>query len=345
MGSVTLRRRRYKADGMSGPAPVLPSFVAAWFARRGWIPHPHQLALLARAADPATLLVAPTGGGKTLAGFLPSLVELGPAPPPGLHTIYVSPLKALAADIRRNLAAPLAERDLRVRVEDRTGDTAARERARQRVDPPHILLTTPESLALMLSYEQAPHIFAATTRVIVDESHALAELKRGDQLMLGLARLQSLAPTLRRVGLSATVEDPPALAAWLAEGAQVLLADPGPDPDITILVTDDPPPWAGQTATYAARGVMGLIRAARTTLVFINTRAQAEVFFQHLWAETNASSPSRSTTAPSPARRARRSRPPWSRASSAPSSPPARSTSASTGATSTSSSRSARRRT
>ena len=94
------------------PPAALPEPFAGWFARRGWTPHPHQLALLARAADPATLLVAPTGGGKTLAGFLPSLIELGPAPPPGLHTLYVSPLKALAADIRRNLAAPLAEMGL-----------------------------------------------------------------------------------------------------------------------------------------------------------------------------------------------------------------------------------------
>jgi len=263
---------------------ALPEPFAGWFARRGWQPNPHQLALLARRADPATLLVAPTGGGKTLAGFLPSLVELGPAPPPGLHTLYVSPLKALAADIRRNLGAPLAEMNLAIRVEDRTGDTGAAARARQRVDPPHLLLTTPESLALLLSYEEAPTIFAGLSRVIVDEIHALAESKRGDQLALALARLQRLAPAMRRVGLSATVEDPPALAAFLGNDARVLVADPGPDPDIAILETEDPPPWAGATATYAARAVMDLIRAANTTIVFSNTRAQAEVFFQALWA-------------------------------------------------------------
>ena len=209
---------------------ALPEPFAGWFARRGWQPHPHQLALLARRADPATLLVAPTGGGKTLAGFLPSLVELGPAPPPGLHTLYVSPLKALAADIRRNLGAPLAEMDLRVRVEDRTGDTGAAARARQRVDPPHLLLTTPESLALLLSYAEAPAIFAALSRVIVDEIHALAESKRGDQLALALARLQTLAPAMRRVGLSATVEDPPALAAFLGAGTASSSPTPAPTP-------------------------------------------------------------------------------------------------------------------
>ncbi|MBB5221794.1 ATP-dependent Lhr-like helicase [Amaricoccus macauensis] len=270
---------------------TLPEPFASWFARRDWTPHPHQLELLARSGDASTLLIAPTGGGKTLAGFLPSLVALGTAPPPGLHTIYVSPLKALAADIRRNLMQPLAEMGLGIRVEDRTGDTGAGARARQRVDPPHILLTTPESLALMLSYEEAPRIFGSLTRVIVDEIHALAESKRGDQLMLCLARLQTLAPGLARVGLSATVEDPPALAGWLGAGTQILMAEAGPEPDISILETETPPPWAGQTATYAAPAVMELIRKARTTLVFINTRAQAEVFFQHLWAANDETLP------------------------------------------------------
>jgi ATP-dependent Lhr-like helicase len=263
---------------------TLPEPFAGWFARRGWRPHPHQLKLLARARDPATLLIAPTGGGKTLAGFLPSLVELGPRPGPGLHTLYVSPLKALAADIGRNLRAPLAEMDLAVRVEDRTGDTGAAQRARQRVDPPHLLLSTPESLALMLSYPEAPRIFGGLARVIVDEIHALAESKRGDQLMLGLARLQRLAPAMRRVGLSATVENPAGLAAFLG-GARLLVADPGPEPEIRMLETPQPPPWAGATALYAAPAVMELVRGARTTLVFINTRAQAELFFQALWAE------------------------------------------------------------
>ena len=247
--------------------------------------------LLERSKDLSTLLIAPTGGGKTLAGFLPSLVELGATPEAGLHTVYVSPLKALASDIRRNLGTPLAEMELAIRVEDRTGDTRASARARQRVDPPHILLTTPESLALMLSYEEAPRLFGGVRRVIVDEIHALAESKRGDQLMLCLARLQAIAPGLRRVGLSATVEDPPALAAWLGEGTRVLLAEPGPEPDISILETEVPPPWAGQAASYAAPAVMDRIRAARTTLVFINSRAQAEIFFQHLWAANDVALP------------------------------------------------------
>ena len=265
---------------------LLPPSLAQWMTSRGWRLHPHQRAMLERAAEPALLLVAPTGGGKTLAGFLPTLAELGVRPGPGLHTLYISPLKALAADIRRNLGAPIEGAGLAIRVEDRTGDTGSHVRRRQRADPPHILLTTPESLALLLSYEDAPRIFAGLRRVIVDEIHALADSRRGDQLMLCLARLQRLAPGLRRVGLSATVEDPPALARFLAPHptpCAVLEADPGPDPDIAMLETAAPPPWAGGGGRHAIPEVLAEIRRHRTTLIFHNTRAQAELFFHALW--------------------------------------------------------------
>lgn len=262
---------------------ILPPTLTNWFAAKGWSLHPHQVDMLARAADTATLLIAPTGGGKTLAGFLPTLAELGVNPAPGLHTLYISPLKALAADIRRNLRLPIEGAGLAIRVEDRTGDTTYTQRRRQRADPPHILLTTPESLALLLSYEDAPRIFAGLQRVIVDEIHALAESKRGDQLMLNLARLQSMHPVLRRAGLSATVEDPPALARFLAGDTKILIADPGPDPDITMLMTDAPPPWAGGGGRHAIPDVLALVKAHTTTLIFHNTRAQAELFFRDLW--------------------------------------------------------------
>ena len=242
--------------------------------------------MLARKDASAQLLIAPTGGGKTLAGFLPTLVELHHAPRPGLHTIYVSPLKALAADIARNLRRPVEEMELAIRIEDRTGDTPASRKKRQRADPPHILLTTPESLALLISYEDAPRIFAGLQRVIVDEIHALAESKRGDQLILALARLQRLCPSLRRVGLSATVEDPPAIARMLAahpDPCPILTADPGPAPDIRMLLADTPPPWAGGGAKYAIPAVLRAVARHKTTLIFHNTRAQAELFFHNLW--------------------------------------------------------------
>jgi ATP-dependent Lhr-like helicase len=262
---------------------TLPPALSDWFATRGWSLHPHQLDMLARTAAPATLLIAPTGGGKTLAGFLPTLAELGANPAPGLHTLYVSPLKALTADIRRNLGTPIEGAGLKIRVEDRTGDTSYTQRRRQRADPPHILLTTPESLALLLSYEDAPRIFAGLQRVIIDEIHALAESKRGDQLILQIARLQSLNPALRRVGLSATVENPPALARFLAPNTTILQADPGPDPDISMLESEAPPPWSGGGGRYAIPAILNEITRHKTTLIFHNTRAQAELFFHDLW--------------------------------------------------------------
>lgn len=264
----------------------LPAIIENWFSARGWNIHSHQREMLTRADEPAVLLIAPTGGGKTLAGFLPTLATLADTPHQGLHTLYVSPLKALAADIKRNLSTPVAEMGLPIRIEDRTGDTSATQKKRQRVDPPQILLTTPESLALLVSYPDATRMFAGLRRVIVDEIHALADSKRGDQLFLALAQLEALCPGLQRVGLSATVDDPEAIAQLLARHpapCRILQADPGPPPDIAMLETTAAPPWAGGGAAYAIPAVLEQIRQHKTTLIFHNTRAQAEIFFHNLW--------------------------------------------------------------
>lgn len=269
----------------------LPEPFAGWFAERGWTLHPHQQSLF-RHRDRHTLLIAPTGAGKTLAGFLPSLVDLSASAGNGLHTLYVSPLKALATDIGRNLRTPVAEMGLTMRIEDRTGDTAASVKARQRGDPPDILLTTPESLALLLSQDYGHRIFANLKRVIVDEIHALAGGKRGDQLSLGLARLKTLAPDHRLAALSATVENPQELADWLSPGdCHIHHADPGPDPEIGILDTAGDPPWSGAGGRYAAPAILEEIARNRTTIVFINTRAQAELFFRALWSANTGDLP------------------------------------------------------
>src|SRR5579862_1955106 len=212
-------------------APLLPQTFARWFAQRGWAPRPHQLELLAKArAGRSVLLIAPTGGGKTLAGFLPTLVELSErglrprnlkptgralARSQGLHTLYISPLKALAVDVARNLEQPVGEMGLPIRIETRTGDTPASKRQRQRRDPPDILLTTPEQLALILSTPDAPYLLGSLKRVVLDELHALVTSKRGDLLSLGLARLFRLAQGLAGVGLSATVAEPDDLRRFL----------------------------------------------------------------------------------------------------------------------------------
>ncbi|WP_276716515.1 ligase-associated DNA damage response DEXH box helicase [Pseudooceanicola nitratireducens] len=281
-------------DPRADAASPLPRRFHDWFATRGWQVHPHQEQMLARAGDPSLLLIAPTGGGKTLAGFLPTLVELANGDHEGLHTLYVSPLKALASDIRRNLSTPIEEMGLPIRVEDRTGDTPSSRKKRQRADPPHILLTTPESLALMCSYEDAARTFKGLKRIIVDEIHALADSKRADQLWLSMARLQRLCPDLRRVGLSATVEDPQAIARLLArhpDPCPILQADPGPAPDIRMLETEDTPPWSGGGGAYAIPAILDQVRQHKTTLIFHNTRAQAEIFFHNLWLANEDSLP------------------------------------------------------
>ena len=144
----------------------------------------------------------------------------------GIHTLYISPLKALAVDIARNLEAPVAEIGLPVQLETRTGDTPVHKRQRQKLNPPDILLTTPEQAALLLSAPDADRFFADLDTVILDELHALVTNKRGDLLSLGLARLRSLAPSLKTIGLSATVADPDALRGWLV--GQGERRDPSP---------------------------------------------------------------------------------------------------------------------
>lgn len=270
---------------------ALPDILTDWFARRGWTPHRHQLAMLEAAQDGASaLLIAPTGGGKTLAGFLPSLTELIAADPPpdGLHTLYISPLKALAVDIQRNLEAPLEDMALPIRAETRTGDTPQSKRQRQRKTPPHMLMTTPESLALLLSYQDAPQLFAGLRCVILDELHAIEDNKRGDLLSLGLSRLQALAPQMRRVGLSATVAEPDRLRCWLSttgnpDDVRLVLGADGAEPQVDVLRTDARLPWSGHMGTHAVPEIYDLLKDGGTTLVFVNTRAQAEIVFQELW--------------------------------------------------------------
>jgi ATP-dependent helicase Lhr and Lhr-like helicase len=272
----------------------LPDPFSGWLAGRGWRLRTHQAALLeiaGRGGD--AILVAPTGSGKTLAGFLPSLVEL--ARPGGsngrLHTLYVSPLKALTTDVERNLERPIREMGLPVTTGTRTGDTPQNRRARLRRSPPDILLTTPESLSLLLSHGDSREFFASLRCVVLDELHAIAESKRGALLSLALARLRSLAPEARLVGLSATVARPLRMRRFLSarpDEVTIVKGEAGAQPDVGILLPENRMPWAGHFATYAVPAIYGLIQQAGVSLVFVNTRAQAEVVFAALWRANEA---------------------------------------------------------
>ena len=296
------------------PSFRLPPPFEAWFAARGWAPRPHQLALAEASLDgESALLIAPTGGGKTLAGFLGTLIELSERGAtnsgiPALHTLYISPLKALAADVQRNVMTPVTEMGLPIRIETRTGDTATHVRQKQRKTPPDILLTTPEQLALLIASDHAAAFFADLRCVIIDEIHALAPSKRGDLLSLGLATLAEWAPACRFLGLSATVREPEELARWLdvrarresnsevvpaplpasgesgLEGrVRIITASGGVKADVDILISRERIPWSGHSGRFAVAEVYEAIKAAKMTLVFVNTRSQAELMFQELW--------------------------------------------------------------
>ena len=275
----------------------LPPPLADWFAARGWRPRRHQLDMLREGrAGRHALLVATTGAGKTLAGFLPTLTELIEAPTEGLHTLYVSPLKALAVDIQRNLVTPIDEMGLTLRVETRTGDTPSDRKARQRVRPPQILLTTPESLSLLLSYPDSVTMFEGLRTIVVDEVHAFATGKRGDLLSLCMARLQRISPGLRRVALSATVADSDGYRAWLAPDGDIdqvamVQGEAGADPNIAILLPEGRVPWSGHSGRYAAEQVMAEIETHKTSIIFCNTRSLAELIFQDLWKVNTLSLP------------------------------------------------------
>ncbi|MBN9243130.1 MAG: ligase-associated DNA damage response DEXH box helicase [Mesorhizobium sp.] len=329
-------------------AAHLPEPFVRWFATKGWAPRAHQLELLARSqAGCSTLLIAPTGAGKTLAGFLPSLTELAVLPKRkpgerhrGIHTLYISPLKALAVDIERNLGKPVEEIGLPISIETRTGDTPAHKRQRQKLSPPDILLTTPEQLALLIAGSDAKRFFEDLRYVIFDELHSLVTSKRGHLLSLGLARLRTFKPDLRAIGLSATVAEPDELRRWLvgqrisllegempgraervaSEGttrkrpgtpaltsaaafggaspsrgegnlAGLVTVAGGAKPDISILDSEQRVPWAGHSARYAVPEIYDQISRHRTTLLFVNTRSQAELLFQELWRVNEESLP------------------------------------------------------
>lgn len=287
----------------------LPDRFVKWFEGKGWSPRAHQLELLSRAEQgQSTLLIAPTGAGKTLAGFLPALVDLErrgskslsgkvstdlssaiASKKQGVHTLYISPLKALAVDIHRNLTIPVEEMRLDITIETRTGDTPAHKRQRQKLVPPDILLTTPEQLALLIAYKGAEQFFKGLRYVVLDELHSLVISKRGHLLALGLARLRRLQPQLQTIGLSATVAQPDELRRWLVEQdgtdpqSGLVTVDGGAKPEITILESEQRVPWAGHSSRYAIPDIYAAIRAHRTTLLFVNTRSQAEMLFQELW--------------------------------------------------------------
>ena len=268
----------------------VPARFEKWFAAQGWHIRRYQHQMVQafdRSED--TLLIAPTGGGKTLAGFLPSLIDLArkrPAAKPSLHTLYISPLRALTNDVERNLNTPVKDMSLPITIGVRTGDTKQYQRTKQRKTPPDILLTTPESLMLLLSYPDADDYFANLKTVIIDELHSFATNKRGDFTALALARLKTLAPNHIRFGLSATIADPAKASQWLGPtGAPAHIIEVKGDapPHVQIMTPRNRYPLGGHNARFAVNDIYAAIQSAKTAIIFVNTRAQTELLFQQLW--------------------------------------------------------------
>lgn len=264
--------------------------IENWLKKNNWHFYDHQLETLSKSLQGYdVLLVAPTGGGKTLAGFLPSLEDLinKKNPKNQLHTLYISPLKALTVDVHRNLSAPISDQKLDIKVETRTGDTSSYKKVRQKQEPPHMLMTTPESLALLLASPDANDYFKFLKFLIIDEIHSLVNSKRGDLLSLNLSRLDTIVPTYRKVGLSATVKNTSSVLSFLSKNKKsiTLNVEEKSFPNIEILKTDNRVPWSGHMAGYAIKEIYKKIQNSTMSIVFVNTRAQAELIFNKLWHE------------------------------------------------------------
>ena len=264
--------------------------IQDWFIKNKWEPHSYQLELFKKIDEiNNALILAPTGSGKTLAGFLPSINEMIVNPKQGLNTLYISPLKALANDIERNLSKPIKEMGLNIRLETRTGDTKQSKKNNQKYNPPNFLMTTPESFILMLSWESASIFFQNLRYLIIDEIHTLVNDKRGDLLSLGISRLCHINKKIKKIGLSATVSEPNLILNWLNSGNQpnvkssIIKQEWLLNPEIKLPKTKKQIPWSGHSGIFALDEILKIITENKTTIVFVNTRAQSEILFQEIW--------------------------------------------------------------
>src|SRR5437660_9103287 len=264
------------------PLELFTPETRAWFERTFAAPTPAQeLGWPAIAQGGHVLIQAPTGSGKTLAAFLYGIDRLNPAPGHGLRLLYVSPLKALNYDVERNLRGPLAGLRSELRVGVRTGDTPAKERAAMLKHPPDILITTPESLFLLLT-SRARETLRGIETLILDEVHAVAGTKRGAHLALSVERLDRLvAEPVQRIGLSATQRPLEEIGRFVSGGRPIELVDAGRAKELDLRVGVPPEgmrePGEQQSiwpSIYPE--VLKLVEEHRSTIVFVNNRRLAE---------------------------------------------------------------------
>ncbi len=286
---AAIRARLKRKPTLPVRAPVAKdgrAVVEGWFRSLGYAPHPFQVeAWDAFARGESGLIQVPTGSGKTYAAYLGALAEILEAEEEGLKILYITPLRAVTRDVELALRRPVEELELPLRVESRTGDTSQSTRARQKMRMPDVLVTTPESLALLLTYGDGVERFSALRAVIVDEWHELLATKRGALLELSLSRVRAHAPRVQTWALSATLRN-------LEEAAQAAVGM-GLEPrvirgrierpiDVQTLLPDDRErlPWAGHLGLSMLDVVLDYLDPEHPTLLFTNVRSQAERWYQ-----------------------------------------------------------------
>ena len=262
-----------------------------WLKKKGWSLYDHQietLSLIKKGFD--VILHAPTGGGKTIGGFMPSIDDFinNNYKSQEFHTLYISPLKALTTDVQRNLLNPINDLKINIKVETRTSDTSTYNKAKQIKKPPNFLMTTPESFALLMARTDVINLFKNLKFVIIDELHTFFDSKRGHLLSLNLARLRSIKP-FQVIGLSATLKNTNLAKKYLSNNKNTKLVSTHSKvaPEITILNSGNRIPWSGHSPRYALSEIYSEILKFKSSILFVNTRAQAEILFESLWAINN----------------------------------------------------------
>ena len=262
-----------------------------WLKKKGWSLYDHQietLSLIKKGFD--VILHAPTGGGNTIGGFMPSIDDFvnNNYKSQAFHTLYISPLKALTTDVQRNLLNPINDLKINIKVETRSSDTSTNNKAKQIKNPPNFLMTTPESFALLMARTDVINLFKNLKFVIIDELHTFFDSKRGHLLSLNVARLRSIKP-FQIIGLSATLKNTSLAKKYLSNNKNTKLVSTHSKvtPEITILNSGNRIPWSGHSPRYALSQIYSEILKYRSSILFVNTRAQAEILFESLWAINN----------------------------------------------------------
>lgn len=264
-------------------APILD-----WFSRQGWTPLPFQMETWnAYLAGHSGLIQVPTGSGKTYAAVMGAIADMLHQPGEGLMLLYITPLRALSRDIEQSIRRPIEAMGWNLRVESRTGDTSASRKSRQLKSMPHILITTPESLSVMLSYNDSAKRFGALRTVILDEWHELMSSKRGTQAELALSQVRAIAPHLRTWAVSATLgnlDEAAQTAVGLGTTPVIIQSTLKRETVIRSVLPEsvDTFPWAGHLGLRMFQELVDALDIEKSTLIFTNTRSQAERWYQAL---------------------------------------------------------------